>query len=78
MKPSLGVTHAYRTARGEATLAAARADADAAAADDDDTTVTIMTAAPTSTTPTPAKRFHRNKRGVKVFSNAVPHGAMEK
>ena len=37
-----------------------------------------MTAAPTSTTPTPAKRFHRNKRGVKVFSNAVPRGAMGK
>ena len=71
MKPSLGVTHAYRTARGEATLAAARADAAAA-------TVTSMTAAPTSTTTTPAKRFHRNKRGVKVFSNAVPHGAMGK
>ena len=42
-----------------------------------------MTAAPTPTptpmpTPTPAKRFHRNKRGVKVFSNAVPRGAMGK
>ena len=27
---------------------------------------------------TPAKRFYRNKRGVKVFSNAVPRGAMGK
>ena len=60
----------HRSRRGDTR---SRADADADVS---------MTAAPTPTpipTPTtPAKRFYRNKRGVKVFSNAVPRGAMGK